>query len=77
MLFVGDGQEGPSMPDWIDHGSRWFGYSLRETRRMLRGTEQLMYSRQKRVEPQRHFNAAGRNRSYPIGAGRTEKMERG
>ena len=36
------------MPDWADSGSKWFGFSLRETRRMLQAAEQVMYRRQKR-----------------------------
>ena len=60
VLFVGDGQEGLSMPDWIDHGSKWFGYSLRETRRVLQGAERIMYSRQKRRRRIRWIDAKGR-----------------
>ena len=48
VLWLADGQEGLSMPDWADQGAKWFGFSLRETRRMLQAAEQVMYRRQKR-----------------------------
>lgn len=62
VLFVGDGQEGLSMPDWIEQGSSWFGYSVRETRRMLQGAERIMYARQKRRRRIRWIDEKGRER---------------
>lgn len=60
VLWLADGQEGLSMPDWSEHGARWFAFSLRETRRMLQAAEQVMYDRQKRRRRVRWVDANGK-----------------
>lgn len=61
-LWLADGQEGLSMPDWADHGSKWFGFSLRETRRMLQAAEQVMLNRQTRRRRIKWIDDKGRER---------------
>jgi hypothetical protein len=60
VLWLADGQEGLSMPDWSEHGARWFAFSLRETRRMLQAAEQVMYDRQNRRRRVRWTDANGK-----------------
>ena len=62
VLWLADGQEGLSMPDWADGGAKWFGYSLRETRRVLRAAEQVMLNRQQRRRRIKWIDDKGRER---------------
>jgi len=50
------------MPDWADGGAKWFGYSLRETRRMLQAAEQVMLNRQQRRRRIKWTDDKGRER---------------
>jgi len=62
VLWLADGQEGLSMPDWADGGAKWFGYSLRETRRVLQAAEQVMLNRQQRRRRIKWIDDKGRER---------------
>lgn len=48
VLWLGDGQNGLSVPEWTEQGADWFGYNVAEVRRMLQAAERIMYARQKR-----------------------------
>ena len=62
VLWLGDGQEGLSMPDWVEQGARWFGYTIAETRRMLQGAERVLEARQRRRRSIRRIDAKGRSK---------------
>jgi hypothetical protein len=62
VLWLADGQEGLSMPDWADGGAKWFGFSLRETRRMLQAAERVMLNRQQRRRRIKWTDEKGRER---------------
>ena len=62
VLWLGDGQEGASLPDWVEQGSGWYGYSLAENRRMMQAAERVLLGRQKRRKKARHTDARGRSR---------------
>ena len=62
VLWLGDGQEGASLPDWVEQGSAWYGYSLAENRRMLQAAERVLLGRQKRRKKARRTDERGRSR---------------
>ncbi|MGH3631649.1 MAG: hypothetical protein ACRDRL_29950, partial [Sciscionella sp.] len=48
VLWLGDGQDGLSLPEWSEQGADWFAGGVTETRRMLRAAVRVMRGRQKR-----------------------------
>jgi hypothetical protein len=62
VLWLGDGQEGASLPDWVEQGAAWYGYSLAENRRMLQAAERVLLGRQKRRKKARRTDERGRSR---------------
>ena len=70
VLWLGDGQDGASSPDWAGHlgagervgGADWYAPGVAEVRRMLRAAERIMTGRNRRQGRASWTDAKGRPR---------------
>jgi hypothetical protein len=62
VLWLGDGQNGLSAPDWTDAGSDWFADGETEVERMLAAALRVMRGRQRRRRGRKHTDRKGRVR---------------
>ena len=61
-LWLGDGQDGLSTPDWVEDGSDWFAGGPFEVLRMLRSAMQVMKGRKRRRKNRQYTDDKGRVR---------------
>jgi hypothetical protein len=61
-LWLGDGQDGLSTPDWVEEGSDWFAGGPYEVLRMLRAAVQVMKGRKRRRRNRVYTDSKGRVR---------------